>query len=131
MMMSMNQLSFLPTMQHTDVDEEGGNALTKDQLSQVLASCTDLKRREAKEVVDTFFDIMLETLLSGEELKLSGFGHFQVRSKTPRPGRNPRTGETVPISARRVVTFHPSDKLREAVERGGLSRAATTNAVAE
>jgi integration host factor subunit alpha len=75
-----------------------------------------LNKREAKDIVDTFFEEIRDALARGEPVKLSGFGNFQVRNKPPRPGRNPKTGETIPIAARRVVTFHASQKLKGAVE---------------
>ena len=71
---------------------------------------------EAKEFVDAYFEIIREALEVGENVKLSGFGNFQLREKNQRPGRNPKTGEEIPISARRVVTFRPGQKLRARVE---------------
>ena len=104
-------------------EEQGGNALTKAQLSEILFEQIGLNKRESKDMVDAFFDLIAETLVEGEEVKISGFGNFQVRTKAPRPGRNPRTGEVVAIESRRVVTFHASPKLKEAVQSG--SQAAT------
>jgi integration host factor subunit alpha len=69
-----------------------------------------------KEMVDAFFEEIRATLECGEAVKLSGFGSFHVLDKPQRPGRNPKTGEAVSISARRVSTFHPSTKLKSAVE---------------
>ena len=69
-------------------------------------------------MVEAFFDIVHSTLVQGEDVKLSGFGNFQIRRKAPRPGRNPRTGEAIPIQARHVVTFHSSQKLKNAVQFG-------------
>jgi len=89
--------------------------LTKAELSEALFEHIGLNKREAKDLVDTFFEEIRDALARGDSVKLSGFGHFQVRDKPPRPGRNPRTGQTVPISARRVVTFHASQKLKHAV----------------
>ena len=91
--------------------------LTKADLVENIVLQLGLNKREAKQVVDAFFAQISAVLEQGEELKLSGFGNFQVRDKAPRPGRNPKTGEEVPISARRVVTFHASQKLRTAVEQ--------------
>lgn len=88
-------------------------ALTKAQLADLLFEQIGLNKRESKEMVDTFFDLICECLARGEVVKLSGFGRFEVRTKAPRPGRNPRTGELIPIQSRRVVTFHPSSKLKE------------------
>jgi len=89
--------------------------LTKAELAEVLFDHIGLNKREAKDLVDAFFDEIRDALVRGDAVKLSGFGNFQVRDKPPRPGRNPRTGQTVPIAARRVVTFHASQKLKHAV----------------
>ena len=90
--------------------------LTKAELAEMLFERVGLKNREAKDIVDTFFEEIRDALARGEPVKLSGFGNFQVRNKPPRPGRNPKTGETIPIAARRVVTFHASQKLKGVVE---------------
>jgi integration host factor subunit alpha len=90
--------------------------LTKAELAELLFDRVGLNKREAKDLVDTFFEEIRESLARGEEVKLSGYGSFQVRDKPPRPGRNPKTGEVIPIEARRVVTFHASQKLKGAVE---------------
>ena len=86
-------------------------ALTKAQLAELLFDQIGLNKREAKEMVDAFFEEISAQLVLGDEVKISGFGNFQVRTKAPRPGRNPRTGELIPIEARRVTTFHASAKL--------------------
>jgi integration host factor subunit alpha len=91
-------------------------ALTKAELAEALFDELGLNKREAKEFVDLFFEEVRARLESGEEVKLSGFGNFELRSKNQRPGRNPKTGEEIPISARRVVTFRPGQKLRLRVE---------------
>lgn len=91
-------------------------ALTKAELSEALFDELGLNKREAKEFVDLFFEEIRSRLEAGEEVKLSGFGNFELRSKNQRPGRNPKTGEEIPISARRVVTFRPGQKLRLRVE---------------
>ncbi|MFG5778169.1 integration host factor subunit alpha [Comamonas sp. J-3] len=91
-------------------------ALTKAQLADMLFDNIGLNKREAKDMVDAFFDLIAESLVKGEDVKLSSFGNFQVRMKKARPGRNPRTGEEVPIEARRVVTFHASGKLKDSVQ---------------
>ena len=88
-------------------------ALTKAELAELLYEEIGLNKREAKDMVNAFFDLVTDALVEGDEVKVSGFGNFQVRQKTARPGRNPRTGEAVAIGPRRVVTFHPSAKLRE------------------
>ena len=89
--------------------------LTKADLADRLYEELGLNKRESKEFVELFFEKMRQSLESGESVKLSGFGNFDLRNKTPRPGRNPKTGEEIPISARRVVTFRPSLKLKERV----------------
>ena len=89
--------------------------LTKAELSEQLVEGLGLNRREAKEMVESFFEEISATLEAGEEVKLSGFGVFTLRDKPERPGRNPKTGEDIPIHARRVVTFHASQMLKEAV----------------
>jgi len=91
-------------------------ALTKADLAQALFEQLGLNKREAKEFVDLYFEVVRSTLASGEQVKLSGFGNFELREKNQRPGRNPKTGEEIPISARRVVTFRPGQKLRNRIE---------------
>jgi integration host factor subunit alpha len=90
--------------------------LTKADLAEMLFEKVGLNKREAKDMVDSFFEIMRASLSKGESVKLSGFGNFQLRNKPQRPGRNPKTGEEIPITARRVVTFHASQKLKAMVE---------------
>jgi integration host factor subunit alpha len=91
-------------------------SLTKADIADRLFNEVGLNKREAKEFVDAYFEIIREALEKGENVKLSGFGNFQLREKNQRPGRNPKTGEEIPISARRVVTFRPGQKLRARVE---------------
>ena len=91
-------------------------ALTKAELAEALFEQLGLNKREAKEFVDLFFEEIRRSLESGQQVKLSGFGNFELRDKNQRPGRNPKTGEEIPISARRVVTFRPGQKLRLRVE---------------
>jgi len=104
----------------TDLSEPAPDAdtLTKAQLAELLYQQIGFNKRESKDLVDAFFEQIAERLIQGDDVKLSGFGNFQVRTKAPRPGRNPRTGEEVAIAARRVVTFHSSPKLKEAVQSG-------------
>ena len=90
--------------------------LTKAELAEMLFERVGLNKREAKDMVETFFDEIRGALERGESVKLSGFGNFQLRDKPQRPGRNPKTGEEIPISARRVVTFHASQKLKNQIE---------------
>lgn len=91
-------------------------SLTKADLAEALFDEVGLNKREAKEFVDAWFEAIREALEGGDPVKLSGFGNFQLRDKKQRPGRNPKTGEEIPISARRVVTFKPGQKLRSRVE---------------
>ncbi|MDX1555266.1 MAG: integration host factor subunit alpha [Xanthomonadales bacterium] len=91
-------------------------SLTKADIADRLFEEVGLNKREAKEFVDAYFETIRSALENGENVKLSGFGNFQLREKKQRPGRNPKTGEEIPISARRVVTFRPGQKLRSRVE---------------
>ena len=91
-------------------------ALTKAEMAERLYEDVGLNKREAKEFVDAFFDALREALKQGRQIKLSGFGNFDLRRKNQRPGRNPKTGQQIPISARTVVTFRPGQKLKERVE---------------
>ncbi|MCG5259795.1 integration host factor subunit alpha [Cupriavidus gilardii] len=96
--------------------------LTKAELAEMLFDQVGLNKRESKDMVEAFFDVIREALEQGDSVKLSGFGNFQLRDKPQRPGRNPKTGEIIPITARRVVTFHASQKLKSLVEeRAGLA----------
>ncbi len=91
-------------------------ALTKAYIAEQLHEELGLNKREAKEFVEAFFEEVRAALESGVQVKLSGFGNFDLRSKNERPGRNPKTGEEIPITARRVVTFRPGQKLKARVE---------------
>lgn len=91
-------------------------ALTKAEMSEHLYEELGLSKRDAKLMVEEFFEQIRESLESGEQVKLSGFGNFDLRVKNERPGRNPKTGEDIPISARKVVTFRPGQKLKTRVE---------------
>jgi len=90
--------------------------LTKAELAELLFDRIGLNKRESKDIVEAFFELLHEALVKGTEVKLSGFGNFSIREKGSRPGRNPRTGEAVPIKARNVVTFHSSHKLKAIVQ---------------
>ena len=90
--------------------------LTKAELAELLFDKLGLNKRESKDMVEAYFDIIHSTLVRGDDVKLSGFGNFNIRRKAPRPGRNPRTGEAIPIKARNVVTFHASHKLKGQVQ---------------
>lgn len=91
-------------------------ALTKADLAESLFEELGFSKRDAKETVEVFFEEVRKALESGEQVKFSGFGNFDLRDKNQRPGRNPKTGEDIPISARRVVTFRPGQKLKARVE---------------
>ncbi len=91
--------------------------LTKADLADLLFEKVGLNKREAKDMVESFFEEVRIALEAGDGVKLSGFGNFQLRDKPQRPGRNPKTGEEIPITARRVVTFHASQKLKAMVEK--------------
>ncbi|MDP2783750.1 MAG: integration host factor subunit alpha [Sulfurimicrobium sp.] len=90
--------------------------LTKAELADMLFEQVGLNKREAKDMVESFFEEIRLALEEGDGVKLSGFGNFELRDKPQRPGRNPKTGEEIPITARRVVTFHASQKLKALVE---------------
>ena len=91
-------------------------ALTKADMAEKLFDELGLNKREAKELVDMLFEEIRASLEDGTSVKLSGFGNFTLREKNQRPGRNPKTGEEIPITARRVVTFRPGQKLKARVE---------------
>ena len=91
-------------------------ALTKADMAEKLYEELGLNKREAKEIVEMFFEEVRAALEAGSQVKLSGFGNFDLRDKNQRPGRNPKTGEEIPICARRVVTFRPGQKLKARVE---------------
>ena len=91
-------------------------ALTKADMTEQLYNKLGFNKREAKELVEIFFEEIRSALEKGEQVKLSGFGNFELRDKKERPGRNPKTGEEIPISARRVVTFRPGQKLKGRVD---------------
>jgi len=91
-------------------------ALTNAGMAESLVNELGLNKREARELVDQLFEDLRSALTSGEQVKLSGFGNFDLRDKNQRPGRNPKTGKEIPITARRVVTFRPGQKLKARVE---------------
>ncbi len=91
-------------------------ALTKAHLAELLFEQIGLNKRESKDMVEAFFELVSGSLIEGNDVKISGFGNFQIRVKAPRPGRNPRTGEAIPIGARRVATFHASAKLKDQIQ---------------
>lgn len=91
-------------------------ALTKAEISEHLFNGVGLSKRDAKELVELFYNKVSSALEAGQQVKLSGFGNFELHDKSERPGRNPKTGEEIPVSARRVVTFRSGQKLRARVE---------------
>jgi len=93
------------------------SALTKADIAELLYVELGLNKREAKEIVEYFFEEIRTALEANDPVKLSSFGNFDLRDKSPRTGRNPKTGEEIPITARRVVTFKPGQKLKARVER--------------
>ena len=92
-------------------------ALTKAHLSEMLHEQLGLNKREAKDYIEAFFEVIAAELVEGQDVKISGFGNFEIRSKSGRPGRNPRTGEPVTIAPRRVVTFKASPLLKEQINK--------------
>jgi integration host factor subunit alpha len=90
--------------------------LTKADMAESLFNELGLNKNEARELVELFFEELAASLAVGKQVKLSGFGNFDLRDKKERPGRNPKTGEKIPISARRVVTFRPGDRLKARME---------------
>lgn len=103
-------------MQFSDDEQAGSESLTKADLAERLYEELGFNKREAKELVELFFTEIRDALEDNEAVKLSGFGNFELREKKERPGRNPKTGEEIPITARRVVTFRPGQKLKSRVE---------------
>ncbi len=91
-------------------------ALTKAMLADLLFEHIGLNKRESKDMVESFFQLIMNELVAGRDVKISGYGNFHIRTKASRPGRNPRTGQPVAIESRRVVTFHASPKLKELVQ---------------
>ncbi|MFI4937872.1 MAG: integration host factor subunit alpha [Candidatus Berkiellales bacterium] len=91
-------------------------ALTKAEISESLITSLAINKRDAKEIVEQLFEEIKHALEKGDSVKISGFGKFELRDKKERPGRNPKTGQDVPISARRVVTFKPGQKLKDRTE---------------
>jgi integration host factor subunit alpha len=92
--------------------------LTKAELAEMLYDQLGLNKREAKDFIDEFFELITQQVSKGQDVKISGFGNFQVRTKQARPGRNPRTGESVMVEARRAVTFHASNALKIEINAG-------------
>ena len=114
--MSMNDRSADRPADRVSLPSIETPTLTKADLADLLFERLGLNKRESKDMVEAFFDIIHATLVSGTDVKMSSFGNFNIRRKAPRPGRNPRTGEAIPIKARNVVTFHASHKLKGVVQ---------------
>ena len=91
--------------------------MTKADVVKIICEKMGLGLKESTEIVDQVFEILKETLESGEKIKISGFGNFVVRQKRPRKGRNPQTGGEIVISGRKVVTFKPNNVLRKALKQ--------------
>ena len=106
-----------PVVVETKPEVADDNTLTKAELAELLFQRVGLNKREAKDMVEVFFEEIALSLQRGDAVKLSGFGNFQLLDKPSRPGRNPKTGEQIPITARRVVTFHASQNLKQLVDR--------------
>jgi integration host factor subunit alpha len=96
------------------------NALSKAMMAETLCSELKTSKNLAKELVEHFFEELRYALEHGQHVKLSGFGNFTLRDKPERPGRNPKTGEEIPVVARRVVTFKPGLKLKTKIEALGV-----------
>ena len=94
--------------------------LTKDKIVDLIKTKTQFSNQEAKDLVEVILETIKGRLEKSEEVKISGFGKWIVKEKRSRPGRNPHTGQKIEITARRVVTFHPSEKLRDAVNNADL-----------
>ena len=107
---------------HAEVQPAISATLTKAHLTNFLFDQLGMNKRESKQMVEAFFDLLTERLLNGHDVRITGFGNFHVRTKAPRPGRNPRTGETVAIGERRVVTFHASQKLKAQIQSQHLTQ---------
>ena len=102
-----------------------GKTVTRADLVEALAKRANMQRADANRLLTRMLEMMQDALVDGDTVKLSRFGNFNVRAKRQRIGRNPKTGEEVPITPRRVVTFRPSQMLRDFVEKGGRGRAKT------
>lgn len=113
----------MPQVIEFAVDSLETNALTKAQLADLLFDQIGLNKRESKDMVDAFFDLIVQSLIDGKDVKLSGFGNFQIRPRL-HGLTQPRTGEEIPIEARRVVTFHASSKLKEQIQGSAADSAA-------
>ena len=93
--------------------------MTKADLVEGFYLLADFTKKESAEIVDSVFDLLKSTLSTGENIKISGFGSFEVKEKTSRRGRNPQTGEAIEIASRRILTFKPSAVLKSAMNGNG------------
>ena len=91
--------------------------MTKADLVEKIQTTTGFTKKESADMLETVLNIMKTTLESGEKLKISGFGNFEVKKKADRRGRNPQTGETITIAARRILSFKPSTLLRNSINK--------------
>lgn len=107
------------------------SALTKAEIVEKICEKSGINRKDGKEFVELFFNEIKQALVSGHEVKLSGFGNFELRDKGERPGRNPKTGEEIPISARRVVTFKAGQKFRSRVDGGSEEQSSSVEMYGE
>jgi integration host factor subunit alpha len=111
----MNFIELDDAVNEPEIEPKVLDTLTKADIASLLYQRMGINKRESRELVEAFFEEIRQELWAGRDVKISGFGNFEVRRKTSRPGRNPRTGELVPIAARTVVSFHPSLKLKAQV----------------
>lgn len=111
----------MPQVIEFAVDSLETNALTKAQLADLLFDQIGLNKRESKDMVDAFFDLIVQSLIDGKDVKLSGFGNFQIRTKAPRPGRNPRTGEEIPSRPGAWSPFTPAANSRSRYKAAPLT----------
>ena len=100
--------------------------LTKDRVVEIIRTKTNISSQDARNVVEQMLESMKIKLEQGEEVKISGFGKWMMKGKSNRPGRNPHTGQKIEITARRVVIFHPSEKLRDAIDSASLDDSKVT-----
>lgn len=134
----MNEMKYLSEMNHFEFDDvvvgssdrptklpepgiptgQSAQTIKKEDLAQILSNSGKMTRSEARHVVDGFFEVIRSSLEGGDHVRLYGFGNFELRKKDQRLGRNPKTGMKIEIAARRVVTFHASERLRARIDEG-------------
>jgi len=113
----MSDEAFGTAAERGAVELTGGKTLTKAELIESIYEKIGFSKKEASDIVELVFETLKTTLERGEKVKISGFGNFVVREKRPRVGRNPQTGEEIEISARKVLTFKPSQVLKSALNK--------------